>query len=69
MMKFIKIDFPSELFLPRCGESTGGFIADVLPEERIEAEGYFQPPMFFSEEYKSNESQHNDKNYARVLKK
>lgn len=69
-MKFINFDFPPGLFLPKSGVSTGGFIADVLPEEKIETTGYFYPPMFWYEDEnseKNKESQHNDENRARVL--
>lgn len=49
MMKFIKIDFPIELFFPE-ETRTNSFYDDILPEEVIEAQGYFQPPMFPSKE-------------------
>lgn len=43
MMKFIKMEFPLGLFLPKSERHS--FYDDILPSERIEATGFFQPPM------------------------
>lgn len=42
MMKFIKIDFPLELFLP--ANERNSFYDDVKPSETFESKGFFQPP-------------------------
>lgn len=43
MVKFINMEFPPDLFLPKSERHS--FYDDVLPSERIEATGFFQPPM------------------------
>ncbi len=43
MMKFIQMEFPPDLFLPKSERHS--FYDDILPSERIEATGFFQPPM------------------------
>lgn len=43
MMKFIPMDFPPELFLPKSERHS--FYDDILPSEKVEVAGFFQPPM------------------------
>lgn len=45
MMKFIKMDFPIYLFLKK-EHKKNSFYDEVLPEERMEAVGFFQVPVF-----------------------
>ncbi len=43
MMKFIPMEFPPDLFLPKSERNS--FYDDILPSEKIEIAGFFQPPM------------------------
>lgn len=43
-MKFIKIDFPSTLFLPE--GKLNSFYEDVPSSEKVKASGLFLPPVF-----------------------
>lgn len=47
-MKFIEMDFPLDLFLPK--NERNSFYDDILPSERIDATGFFQPPMFWKQD-------------------